>query len=124
MRIHRSECIATSLAAPDFVDLTERVREVLMDSGIGDGQVTVFAQDPHCVLMLNERETGLLADIKGAMKRLGTTHPDHGRAMIGSTSVVVPAVGGELRLGTWQRVLLVELSEARDRSVVVQIVGD
>jgi thiamine phosphate synthase YjbQ (UPF0047 family) len=44
--------------------------------------------------------------------------------MIGSTSVVIPAVDGRLRLGTWQRVLLVELDEPARRSFLVQVVGE
>jgi thiamine phosphate synthase YjbQ (UPF0047 family) len=44
--------------------------------------------------------------------------------MLGATSVVLPAVDGHLRLGTWQRVLLVELREPSQRSIVIQIVGE
>ena len=46
------------------------------------------------------------------------------KAMVGAPSVVLPFVDGKLRLGTWQRVLLLELEEPGPRPVVVQIVGE
>jgi thiamine phosphate synthase YjbQ (UPF0047 family) len=36
----------------------------------------------------------------------------------------VPIVNGELLLGQWQHLFLVELDRAREREVVVQLVGE
>jgi thiamine phosphate synthase YjbQ (UPF0047 family) len=44
--------------------------------------------------------------------------------MLGSSSVVLPATDGRLRLGVWQRVLLVELEAPQQRRIVVQVVGE
>ncbi|HZJ51511.1 MAG TPA: YjbQ family protein [Actinomycetota bacterium] len=123
MRTHQSECTVSTLAAPDFVDITDDVQASLADSGICDGHVTIFSRSPSSPLIANERESGLLEDIKAAMARLNGSLSD-GRPIIGSTSLMLPAVEGKLRLGTWQRVLLVELSQAGPRSVIVQIVGE
>jgi thiamine phosphate synthase YjbQ (UPF0047 family) len=38
--------------------------------------------------------------------------------------VVLPASEGRLQLGRWQRLLLVELEEAAERSVSIQVVGE
>jgi secondary thiamine-phosphate synthase enzyme len=124
MRTHQSDCSATTLGVLDFVDVTEEVETTLKRSGIRDGQVTVFAPDSSCVLVVNERETGLLEDIREAMKRLDSTRSQEQRALLGSSSVVLPAAGGHLLLGMWQRLLLVELAEPRTRRIVVQIVGE
>lgn len=123
MRTHQSECTVSTLAVPDFVDITDDVQASLADSGICDGHVTIFSRSPSSPLIANERESGLLEDIKAAMARLNGSLSD-GRPIIGSTSLMLPAVEGKLRLGTWQRVLLVELSQAGPRSVIVQIVGE
>ena len=120
---HQAEFAVATARVPDFVDISDRVQEVLTSSGIVHGQVTVFSPSGGCPLIVNERESGLLADIQDAMDRLGGP-PAHGRGVIGSNSVVLPAVGGRLRLGTWQRILLVELERTADRSLVVQIVGE
>jgi len=124
VRTHQIECEAKTKAAPSFVDLTEDIQSVLDESGISDGQVTVFSPDTTCALLVNERESGLLEDIKRAIVRLSPNGDDSRTGMLGATSVVLPVVGGQLRLGMWQRVLLVELEEPSQRSFVIQIVGE
>jgi secondary thiamine-phosphate synthase enzyme len=124
MRTHRSECKKVTTAAPDFVDITDEVQTALAGSGIRDGQVTVFSPQNSCSLLVQERESGLLADIEQAMQRLGAFSDIARSTLVGSPSVVLPAVAGRLRLGMWQRVLLVELGEPRTRAVVVQITGE
>lgn len=112
------ECKVSSRSVPDLVDITNEVEGVLSGSGIRDGQVTVFSPNVGCSLVVNEKESGLFEDIKRAMVRLD------GRKLVGSSSLVLPVAEGKLRLGTWQRVLLVEQEEPTDRPVVVQIVGE
>jgi secondary thiamine-phosphate synthase enzyme len=124
VRTHQSDCSTTTVDVLDFVDITDDVELALKDSRIRDGQVTVFASDPSCVLVVNERETGLFDDIRGALKRLNSIPVEDHRALLGSSSVVLPVVGGRLRLGMWQRMLLVELEGPRQRKIVVQIVGE
>jgi thiamine phosphate synthase YjbQ (UPF0047 family) len=43
--------------------------------------------------------------------------------LAGSASVTVPVVEGELLLGTWQRVMFLELDQARERRVVIHSQG-
>ena len=101
--------------------MTDDVAEVLTSSGIRSGHVTICTSQPGCTLIVNEKESGLIADIKEAVGRLG-----NGAAtpLLGYTSVMLPAIDGALGLGQWQRVLLVELDSESSRNVVVQIVGD
>lgn len=124
MKSHQVQRTAKTPGAPGFVDLTNDIESALRASGIKDGHVTVFLQHGGCSLFVNERESGLLADIKSALLRLSIAGSHEGHTMIGSSSVVLPATGGHLALGTWQRVFLVELEEPSDRDVVVQIVGE
>lgn len=124
MRTHQARCSATTRDLLDFVDLTEQVQSALDESGITDGQVTVFVPDASCAILVNERESGLLEDIKRTIGRLESNGGGVRAGIVGSTSVVLPAVDGRIRLGTWQRVLLLELESASSRSVVVQIVGE
>lgn len=124
MRSHQSDCSTATLGALDFVDVTEEVESRLRASGIREGMVTVFAPDQACVLVVNERESGLIADIREVLARLESSEVKDRRAMLGSSSVVLPATDGRLRLGMWQRVLLVELEAPQERKIVVQIVGE
>jgi thiamine phosphate synthase YjbQ (UPF0047 family) len=115
MKTHQTECTATTKTALDFVDITDEVQ----GAGIASGQVTVFAPHRDCAILINERESGLHTDIRTTLERLGGK-----RTVVGSKSVVLPAMDGELRLGQWQRVLLLELDRAQKRSIIVQIVGE
>lgn len=121
LQTHHVSCTAQTSAPPDFVDITDVVSGALSDSGIRNGQVTVFVPGSGSSILVNERETGLLEDLKTAIERLRGAWP---RSVIGSTSVVLPAFEGRLGLGMWQRVLLVELDEPAAREVVVQVLGE
>jgi secondary thiamine-phosphate synthase enzyme len=124
VKTHKVECTARSRAELDFVDITDDVRAVLEGSGIRNGQVTVFSPATSCALFVNERESGLLIDLQDTIRRLRSTEADERPAMLGSSSVVLPAVEGKLRLGTWQRLLMVELERGEARKLIVQIVGE
>ncbi len=124
MRIHTGRCCAVTGPAPGFVDITDQVQAVVARSGIPDGRVTVAAADDGCTVVLNEHESGLLTDICTALRRLGSETPQQHRALVGSGAAVLPAAAGDLRLGTWQRVLLIELRGAAERVVTVQVIGD
>jgi thiamine phosphate synthase YjbQ (UPF0047 family) len=123
MRNHHDECVLVTTAAPDFVDITDEVEAALARSGIREGQVTLFSPHDECSLLVQERESGLLLDIERTLARLGASGAPP-RALIGSPSVVLPAAMGRLRLGAWQRVMLVELTEPSARSVLVHVVGE
>lgn len=113
---------ASTSVPPDFVDLTDEIAAALERSAIAHGRVTVFSPDERCAILVNERESGLLQDLKSALSRM--SNGSSGDVLVGSSSVVLPVVDGELKLGTWQRVLLVELGQPSRRAVSVQIVGE
>jgi secondary thiamine-phosphate synthase enzyme len=122
MRTHHVEMSKFTVDPPGFVDVTDDLSAALEESGIADGQVTVFAPDTSCSIVVNELESGLLEDVRSALDRM--RKHDGIAPVIGSASTVLPAAGGRLRLGTWQRVLLVELEKACDRQLVIRILGE
>jgi secondary thiamine-phosphate synthase enzyme len=122
MRTHHVEMSKLTVGPPGFVDVTDDLSAALRESGIVDGQVTVFAPDVSCSIVVNELESGLLEDVRSALDRMRAN--DGTAPVIGSASIVLPAAGGRLRLGTWQRVLLVELEKACDRQLVIRILGE
>jgi thiamine phosphate synthase YjbQ (UPF0047 family) len=122
MRHHLEERSIGTSARFDVADLTPSIEEVITASGIREGHVTVSTREPACALIVNEKETGLISDLKAAAGRLGDR--DGPGLPLGSTSVMLPAIDGALAVGTWQRVLLVELDGKAQRTVVIQIVGD
>ena len=50
--------------------------------------------------------------------------PDHILSALIGTSVALPFERGDLILGTWQRVVLIELDGPRERQLVVTVTGE
>ena len=132
MQTHRTDCTISTTNSPEFIDITEQVHRALESAHVGDGHVTVTVPG-GCAIVVNEYESGLVSDLTRVITELkssaqgerGDNHSANGSGPpIGSNSVVLPASEGKLRLGRWQRLLLVELEESTDRCVNIQIVGD
>ncbi|MDQ3986621.1 MAG: YjbQ family protein [Actinomycetota bacterium] len=122
MRTNSFEHKAKTTGPVDFVDLTEQIQHFLARSGFHNAQVTISCP-AGCSLVVNELESGLLEDIRRVMAKVDRA-TDDGASRIGSASVVLPGIKGRLQLGTWQRVLLVELERGTERTVTIQIVGE
>lgn len=122
MNTHRSERTVATPAPHEFVDITSEVVHALAESGLSSGHVTVSAP-PGCSIVVNEFESGLLADLKRTFLDL-EARANGSAGPVGCASVVLPAAGGRLQLGRWQRLLLVELERACERPVGVQVVGE
>ena len=122
MTTFEARCETRTTSVPDFVDVTDDIADAVARSEIARGRATVFTADGSCSIVVNERETGLLTDLKRTIAKLFPGNGSH--PMLGSSSVVLPIDNGKLKLGTWQRVLLVELREPGDRPINVQVVGE
>lgn len=132
--------------ASQFVDLTDRVHRIIADSGIQNGQVVIFTRHTTAAIRINEAEPELLKDFVAFLERVAPTnavyrHDDftvrtvnmtenecenghaHCRQLLLAASETVPVVDGKACLGRWQRIFLVELDRPRERSVIVQVVG-
>ncbi len=133
--------------APEFIDITERVVEFVGGTGIKNGFVVVYSKHTTAAIKINENEPLLLHDMERFLERLASQngyyqHNDftlrtvnmtedecpnghaHCQHLLMSTSETIPIVDGELQLGRWQRVFLVELDRPRAREVVLQVLGE
>jgi len=115
---------ARTRRVPDFVDITDEIKDAVRASRVQRGRATVFAPGDVCSIIVNERESGLLEDLTKALARLTASDASESHPLVGSSSVVLPIDDGRLALGTWQSVLLVELTQARERSLDIEIVGE
>jgi secondary thiamine-phosphate synthase enzyme len=120
------------------VDLTEGVRSVVSRSGVDAGAVVVFAVGATVGVTTIEYEPGAVADLQALLDRLippdgeyehnvrnhDTNAHSHLRAALIGSSETVPIVGGELGLGTWQQLVLVDFDDRpRERIVSVQVLS-
>ena len=118
----------------EFVDLTDKVQEVVSRSGIRNGIVHVFAPHATGVLILTESEYGLLNDIKALLERLvpkgaGYMHPSnahsHLRSVLLPPDKTLPVIDGRVEFGTWQSLDFVETDvHPRRRTVIIQVLGE
>ncbi|NJE29668.1 YjbQ family protein [Thermococcus sp. 18S1] len=117
-----------------IVDITPEVQRLVYRSGVKHGIAVVFVRHTTTGLMINEAEGGLLRDIKARMKELVPEDAGYAHDRIDSNAhahlratlflnpeVVVPIDGAELQLGTWQRILFIELDGPRRRKVQVMV---
>ncbi len=122
-----------------FVDLTPDVRDAVASSGMGNGLACVFVPHSTAAVFTIENEPGLQKDMREALQRTfpkgmdyahhktwndGNGH-SHVRASFLGASVTVPFFEGDLQLGAWQQVVLMELDNgARNRTVIIQVIGE
>ena len=107
----------------DVVDVTDRVEAVL--PGEASGTCTAFVRHTTAGIVVNEAESRLLEDVTSFLDgewehdRLDGNADSHLRALLLGPGETLPVVDGELDLGTWQSVLLVECDGPRTRTVDV-----
>ena len=118
----------------DFVDLTDKVQEVVSESAIKNGIVHVFAPHATGILILTENDYALLNDIKAFLeeivpKRRAYQHPSnahsHLRSMLLPPDKTLPVINGRVEFGTWQSLLFVETDVyPRQRTLIMQVIGE
>jgi len=116
----------------EIVDITVPIGEAV-NAFAGEGLVCVSVPHCTCCVYVNENEDGLVEDILDTLQRVagGAWRHDRidsnaaahiGASLIGN-SVSLPLRGGRLVLGTWQRIMLVELDGPRRRTVHLTVLG-
>jgi secondary thiamine-phosphate synthase enzyme len=110
------------------VDITEIIETHLREAQQEDGLCSIFVSHTTCALTTADLDPGTDLDFIDALRRLlpeiryrhphDPSHtPDHILSSIIGPSVVVPYGNRKLLLGTWQRIVLVELSGPRRRTL-------
>lgn len=114
----------------DIVDITSDVDEIVSESGIQEGICHIFCLGSTGAVMVNENERRLLDDFKKNMEKTipseGNLHPQnshsHLRAMLIGPSKCIPITEGELNLGNWQSIFLINFDiVSREREVLITI---
>jgi secondary thiamine-phosphate synthase enzyme len=115
----------------EIIDITDIIEKHIAKSGSENGSCLVFVKHTTCAITTADLDAGTDLDfldfLRGIVPNLNFRHPhdpahapDHFLASIIGPSVVIPFSENKLNLGTWQRIVLVELSGPRERSVEVR----
>ena len=119
----------------ELVDITDRVRAQVKESGIQDGLCLISTRHTTASIIINENEQGLRKDILDMLEtlipqnktyvhdRIDSNAHSHLRAALLGTSETIPIEDGHLVLGTWQSIFFVELDGPRNRTVKIKIMG-
>lgn len=123
----------------DIIDITQQVGEALKEAQLKDGILTVFVPGSTAGITTTEYEPGLLKDLPDLFEKLIPKGDDyhhnltwgdgngyaHVRAALVKSFFTVPFVNGEMILGTWQQIILIDFdNRRRQRQIVVQIIGE
>jgi secondary thiamine-phosphate synthase enzyme len=133
-----SSLLTVQTSGRGFVDLTGEVAKFVKEAGAREGAVTLFIRHTSASLTIQENaDPSVLDDLMTALDRLapehgGWTHdtegpddmPAHIKTMLTASSLHVPVLEGELALGTWQAIYLIEhRARPHRREIVLQFIG-
>ncbi len=133
-----SSLLTVQTAGRGFVDLTAEIAKFVRDAGAREGAVILFIRHTSASLTIQENaDPTVLDDLTTALGRLapenaGWRHdtegpddmPAHIKTMLTASSLHIPVLNGELGLGTWQAIYLIEhRSRPHRREIVLQFIG-
>jgi len=134
-----------------FIDLTDKAERLVHQSQAVNGVLNIFSRHTTVAIRINESERGFRQDFRDLLGRLvpkdayyrhndlkirtenlvcdpnasdclnGHSHCVH---LLLGNSETIPIIKGKLALGRWQRIFAIELDCARNREVVMQIMGE
>jgi len=133
---------------PEFIDITDLVVGCIKEAGIGNGFAIVFSKHTTAAITIQENEPLLLQDLANTLERFAPSnahyrhndfsvrtvnmHEDecpnghsHCQHLLLGTSESIPVIDGQLPLGKWQRIFMVELDKEAEqpRHILVQVLG-
>jgi secondary thiamine-phosphate synthase enzyme len=117
--------------AKQVIDISDEIEKVCRKHDWKDGAVLLFVTHTTCALTTADLDPGTDQDLLDALEKMfpkgNYRHPhdpshvgDHIMSSIIGASLMVPIEDGKLELGTWQRIVLVELSGPRERTVIIR----
>ena len=123
----------------DAHDITDLVSAAVDESNCAAGIATVFVVGSTATVTTIEFEPGAVADFNRSLESIAPRHADyrhhlrwgddngssHVRAALLGPSVTIPFCEGEMMLGQWQQIALLEFdTRSRRREIVIQIIGE
>jgi len=126
--------------SPGLHEITHKVLQIVADSGLTEGLVTIFVRHTSASLLLQENaDPSARRDLERWLERLVPenddlyTHtaegaddmPAHIKSALTATSLSIPLLDGALALGIWQGIFLWEHRRHRgEREIVVNVMAD
>ena len=145
MKFHNETIQLTTDKGIHLHDISEEVKQVIKNSNIQNGFVTINSMHTTTALTINEFESRLMDDVRIFLTKLippydnylhndihlrdcpqdepENAHSHLASMLLGNTENII-LNNGSLQLGQWQSIILIELDGSRKRSVGVQVMGE
>jgi len=114
-----------------IVDITNEVKEAVIKSGIKNGMAVVFC--PHStasVIIFEKSDTSLKRDLLKTLSEIvpnknysHSNAPAHLKSAFLRSNLSLIVDSGNIVLGNWQGIFLVEFDGPREREVIVKVVN-
>ena len=133
-----SSVLTVQTPGAGFVNVTAEIAKFVRDAQAREGAVTLFIRHTSASLTIQENaDPTVLDDLMTALGRLAPEHagwshdtegpddmPAHIKTMLTASSLHIPVLNGELALGTWQAIYLIEhRRRPHRREIVLQFMG-
>ena len=135
MKIIQKQFSVSTKNRNQMVDITSRVQSLVGETGISDGQATVYCPHTTAAITINENaDPSVLYDILLTLEELLPAHrpgyrhfegnsDSHCKSTLVGCSEQILLKDGTLQLGTWQGIFFCEFDGPRSRKVIVQVSG-
>jgi secondary thiamine-phosphate synthase enzyme len=145
MKIHKQKIELQSTTQIEFINITDKVAEIVEKSGIREGQVTIFSPHTTSGIIINHNESMLIQDFMRTLYRLvpvsdryshdlfelnrskvsdgRSNGHSHCKAILLGPSQTIFLEKGRMELTEKQSIFFVELDGSRKRDVIIQIMG-
>jgi secondary thiamine-phosphate synthase enzyme len=138
MKTYKSDISWRTTASTDVIDISSKVTEAVPRSGVHNGICLVSVPGSTASITTIEYESGVVEDLKRAVEELIPSNRtyahdarwgdgngySHVRAALFKPSLGIPIIDGELALGTWQQIVLLDFdNKPRNRKINLCIIG-
>ena len=135
--IHTKQLHINTLNRIDFINITNKVQQIITESGVKDGIVLINPMHITASIFINDAESGLIQDFQEWLEKLAPknfnyhhhqTGEDNGfshlwRTIMGRETTVA-ITDNKLDLGTWEQIFYGEFDGQRDKRILVKIIGE
>ncbi len=134
MKIFEQDLVVKTSKRVEFVDITNKVEEIVYSSGISSGVCYIFTPHTTAAVTINENaDPDVVSDIINTINELipyknNYDHTEgnsdaHIKSSLFGCSLNVFISNKKLKLGTWQGIYFCEFDGPRQRKVWVKILG-
>ena len=138
MKNYRQELWFHTQTRRAYINITDKVQEIINKSGIQEGLCLVNAMHISASVYINDDEGGLLQDYDAWLEKLAPHAPvgqyrhndtgednadAHLKRQVMGREVVVAITKGKLDFGPWEQIFYGEFDGRRDKRVLVKIIG-